>query len=124
MDKVFQRIVDHNFSELKGTSVSASVPVPEDVINELIEVWLQGNKNIDSLQASIHPQNRVSLKLKTTLLPWALNVKLRLDAAVDFASYSSPKMRAWLENNRLLGSLGSFFNGLSEGEAVRQPGRR
>jgi hypothetical protein len=49
------------------------------------------------------------------LLPWALNVKLRLDAAVDFASYASPKMRAWLENNRLLGSLGSFFNGLSEG---------
>ena len=50
-----------------------------------------------------------------SLLPWALNLKLKLDKAVDFASYSSPKIRAWMENNRLLGSLGSLFNALPPG---------
>jgi hypothetical protein len=42
-------------------------------------------------------------------------LKLKLDNSVDFASYSSPKIRAWMENNRLLGSLGSMFNALPEG---------
>jgi hypothetical protein len=63
----------------------------------------------------IHSQNRVSVDLKTTLLPWPLHLKLKLDTSVDFASYSSPKIRAWMENNRLLGSLGSMFNALPEG---------
>jgi hypothetical protein len=53
--------------------------------------------------------------MKTTILPWPLNLKLKLDKSVDLASYSSPKMRAWMENNRLLGSLGSMFNALPEG---------
>jgi hypothetical protein len=60
-------------------------------------------------------QNRVSLDVKTTLLPWPLNLRLKLDNAVDLASYSSPKLRAWLENNLLLGSLGSLFNAFPEG---------
>jgi hypothetical protein len=115
MDKFFQKIVDNNFSDLKGTIVDASVPVPQALINELIRAALKGNKSIESIQASVHPQNRVSLNVKTTLLPWPLNLKLKLDKAVDFASYSSPKIRAWMENNRLLGSLGSFFNALPPG---------
>ena len=53
--------------------------------------------------------------MKTTILPWPLNLKLKLDTSVDFASYSSPKIRAWIESNRLLGSLGSLFNALPEG---------
>ena len=115
MDKIFQRIIHNNFSELKGTTVDASVPVSQSLINELLAETLRGNKNITSLRASIHPQNRVSLDVKTTLLPWPLNLKLKLDKSIDFASYSSPKIRAWMENNRLLGSLGSLFNALPEG---------
>jgi hypothetical protein len=42
-------------------------------------------------------------------------LKFKLDNSIDFASYSSPKIRAWLENNILLGRLGSFFNALPEG---------
>ncbi len=53
--------------------------------------------------------------MKTNLLPWPLNLKLKLDKSVDLASYSSPKIRAWMENNLLLGSLGSLFNALPEG---------
>jgi len=34
---------------------------------------------------------------------------------VDLASFSSPKLRAWLENNILLGRLGALFNALPEG---------
>jgi hypothetical protein len=115
MDKIFQKILDNNFSDLKGTLVNASVPVPEYLINEIIQVALQGNKSIESCRISVHGQNRVSANLKTTLLPWSLNLKLKLDNSVDFASYSSPKIRAWLENNILLGRLGSFFNALPEG---------
>jgi hypothetical protein len=115
MDKVFQAIIDNNFSDFKGMTVDLSIPVPQSTINEIIEAALQKNKNIESCEVSIHEQNRVSVNLKTTVLPWPLNLKLKLDKSVDLASYSSPKIRAWLENNQLLGSLGSFFNVLPEG---------
>ena len=115
MEKIFQRVINNNFTELKGTTVDASVPVPQSLINELIVEALKGNKNISSVRASIHPQNRVSVDVKTTLLPITLNLKLKLDTSVDFASYASPKLRIWMENNRFLGSLGALFNALPEG---------
>ena len=115
MDKVFKKIIDNNFSDLRGTTVDASIPVPQYLINELITETLRGNKNIASVRVSVHTQNRISLDAKTNLLPWPLNLKLKLDKSVDLASYSSPKIRAWMENNLLLGSLGSLFNALPEG---------
>jgi hypothetical protein len=115
MDKIFQKVIDNNFSDLKGTVVDASVPVPEYLINEILQVALQGNRSIESCQVSIHGQNRAAATVKTTLLPWSINLKLKLDNSVDFASYASPKIRAWLENNILLGRLGSFFNAMPEG---------
>jgi hypothetical protein len=115
MENVFQKVIDNNFSDLKGTTVDAFIPVPQSLLNELIEAALGGNKSISSIHASVHPQNRVSLDVKTALLPWILHLRIKLDTSVDFASYSSPKIRAWMENNRLLGSLGSLFNALPEG---------
>src|SRR5690349_7257636 len=115
MDRIFQRLLANNFSELKGTQVNASVPIPQALINELIAVSLRGNRSIESCQVTVQPQNRVVVNVKTTLLPWPLQLKLKLDKSVDFASYSSPKVRAWMENNRLLGTVGSFFNALPEG---------
>ena len=115
MDKIFQKIIEGNFSELVGTTIDATIPVPEYLINEIIAVALQGNKNIDSCQVSIHGENKVSANVKTTLLPLSINLKLKLDHSVDFASFSSPKVRAWLENNLLLGKLGAFFNALPDG---------
>lgn len=115
MDKIFQRMIDNHFSELRGTTMDATIPVPEALINEIIQAGLKGNKTIQSVLVSVHPQNKVSADVKTTLLPWSLNLILKLDKFVDFASYSSPKLRAWMENNRLLGSLGSMFNALPEG---------
>lgn len=115
MDKIIQKLVDNNFSDLKGTTIDASIPVPQSLINDLLKGLLKGNKNISSIQVSVHPQNRASMDVRTTILPWPLNLKLRVDKSVDFASYSSPKIRAWMENNRLLGSLGSLFNVLPEG---------
>jgi len=115
MEKVFQRIIANNFSELKGTIVDASIPVSQDLINEIIKESLRGNKTIQSAQVSVHGQNRVVANLKTSQIPWPLNLKLKLDRSVDFASHGSPKIRAWMENNRFLGSLGSLFNALPEG---------
>jgi hypothetical protein len=115
MDKIFQKMIHNNFSDLKGTTVDATIPVPQYLINELIAEVLKGNKNVASVQVSIHKQNRISSDVKTNVLPWPLNLKLKLDTSVDLASHSSPKIRAWMENNRLLGSLGSLFNALPEG---------
>lgn len=115
MDAIFQRLLDYQFSELKGTKIHGSIAVPESLINELILTVLKGNPSIAALQVKIHSQNRASVHMKTTLLPWSIGLKLKLDNSVDLASYSSPKLRAWLENNRLLGSLGSFFKVLPEG---------
>ena len=115
MDNIFQKLKDGDFSDLKGLTADLSIPVQEKLINELIQAELRGNKTIASCIIFIHPQNRVSVDLKTKLWPWPLNLKLKLDKSVDTASYSSPKIRAWLENKRLLGSLGSMFNALPEG---------
>jgi hypothetical protein len=114
-DEFLQKIIDRNFSDLKGAIVNASIPLPEALINELVRDALKGNKNIASILVSVHPANQLTARVKTTLLPWALDLKLKLDSSVDFASYASPKIRAWLENNRLLGSLGALFNALPEG---------
>ncbi|HLO32525.1 MAG TPA: hypothetical protein VK249_25485 [Anaerolineales bacterium] len=115
MDKLFQKAIDNRFADFKGLILDASVPVPQSIINEITWIALKGSKSISDCQVFIHEQNQVSVNLKTTLLPWTLNLKLKLDHSVDLASFSSPKIRAWLENNRLLGSLGSFFNMLPEG---------
>lgn len=115
MDRLFRRIIDGYFSELGGAVVEATVPISQALINEVIQSTLKGHKPIAALQVSVLPENRISANLKTTLLPWALNLKLKLDTSVDFASHGSPKIRAWLENNRLLGSLGTLFNALPEG---------
>jgi len=114
MEAIFQKIIANNFSDVAGLTVDASLPVSESLINEIIAAALEEDKTIDSCQVSIHEQNRVSVRLKTSLLPWPLNLKLKLDQSVDFASFSSPKVRAWLENNRMLGSLASLFNALPE----------
>jgi hypothetical protein len=42
--------------------------------------------------------------------PWPLNLKLKLFSSVELKP--SPKIRAFLENNLLLGKLGSLFKGL------------
>jgi hypothetical protein len=114
MEAIFRKIINNNFSDVAGLTADASIPVSQSLINEIVEVALQGDKTIRSCQVSIHEQNRVSVRLNTTALPWSLHLKLRLDRSVDFASFSSPKVRAWLENNHLLASLGSFFNALPE----------
>jgi hypothetical protein len=115
MDKFIQKIFDNRFSDLKVLSVDAFIPVSESLLNEMIRAALEGNSNVESCQVTIHEENKVAVKLKTSLWPWPLNLKLKLDKTVDLASFSSPKIRAWLENNHLLGRLGSILNVMPEG---------
>jgi len=113
MDEIFRKLIDSNFSDLAGLTVDASVPVPEQLVNELIESALRENKNIRECHVSIHDRNKVSVNLKTPLWLWSINLKLQLEGAVDFTG--PPKIRVWLENHVLLGKLGSVFKALPEG---------
>lgn len=113
MDAIFQRLVDNNFSELTGLEVNARVPVPERLVNEIIAASLIGNKNLEYCRVSIAGQNRVAADIKSPLWPWPFHLKLKLFREVDFSG--SPKVRAFLENNVLLGKLGALFKALPEG---------
>jgi len=113
MDAIFQRLVDSNFSELTGLEVNASVSVPERLVNEIVAASLIGNKNLEYCRVSIGGQNRVTADIKSPLWPWPFHLKLKLFREVDFSG--SPKVRAFLENNVLLGKLGALFKALPEG---------
>ena len=113
MDNIFRKLIDDNFSDLAGLTVNASIPLPEHLVNEVIASTLKGNKNINECRVSIHGQNKFSVKMKTSLWPWPINLKLKLDGSADFTG--SPKIRAALENNVLLGKLGSLFSALPKG---------
>ena len=113
MDAIFHRLIDNNFSELKGLEVNAIVPVPEPLVNEIIATSLVGNKNLEYCRISIGGQNRVAADIKSPLWPWPFRLKLRLFREIDFSG--SPKVRAFLENNVLLGKLGALFKALPPG---------
>ena len=117
MDQIFRKLLDDNFADLAGLTVDTSIPVPEQIVNEVIEVALRGNKNINECHVSISGQNKVGVNLKTPLWLWPINIKLKLESAVDFTG--SPKIRAALENNALLGKLGALFNALPKGVNIQ-----
>ena len=77
MDKIFQRLLDNNFSDLKGMTADVFIPVPESLINEILVAVLRGNKNIDSCQLAIHAENKVTARLRATRLPFSVSLKLR-----------------------------------------------
>lgn len=113
MEKILQRLIKDNFSELGGLTVQASIPLPEQLINEFIAEAVQGNKNITDCRVSIFSQNRVSIDLKTPLWPWPVNLKLRLEDEMNLGD--SPSIKATLENHGLLGKLGSALKAFPEG---------
>jgi len=117
MGEIFRKLIDSNFSDLTGLTVDASVPVLEQIVNEVIESALRGNKNIRECHVSIHDRNKVSVNLKTPLWLWSINLKLQLEGAVDFTG--SPKFKIWLENHILLGKLGSLFKALPAGVIIQ-----
>jgi hypothetical protein len=116
VDEIFRNLIESNFSDLRGLTVDASVPVPQQLVNEIIAAVIQGNANIHDFEAIVHRQNRVSINLKTPLWPWPLELKLRLDDRVDFSG--SPKIRAWLESNILLARIGSSLKALPAGISI------
>ncbi len=118
MDNIFRKLIENNFSDLAGLTVDASVPVPERIINEIIQVSLQGNKNVTECHVSIGGQNKISAIIKTPLWPWPINIKLKLERIVDIIG--SPMVRASLENNVLLGQLGALIKALPNGINIHE----
>jgi len=112
MDEIFQKLIESHFLDLDGLKIEASIPVPQRLVNEIIQSALQGNKNIEYCVLTILGENRISVNLKTNLWPWPFDFKLRLEESVNLTD--SPKIKAWLDNNLLLGKLGSFFKALPE----------
>lgn len=113
IDDIFQRILDNNFSELPGLTIDATVPVPESLINEIIQASLVGNKSISYCRIRIGSDNQVTADVKSPLLPWTVHLKMKLFSHADFTH--APKVRAFLENNLLLGKIGALLNVLPDG---------
>lgn len=110
MDKTLQRLIDSDFAELHGLSVDASIPVSEQLANEIIDSALQGNPQLEYCRVKIRHENRITCDVKSPRWPWPFSVKLKLFRAVDLTG--SPTVRAFLENHRLLGQLGTLFKAL------------
>jgi hypothetical protein len=83
--------------------------VSQSLINEIIAWMLQGDRIIRACEVSLHAGNQISVHLRMNIFPWSLHLRLKLDKSVDFSSFSSPKVRAWLETHRLLAGVGAFF---------------
>lgn len=113
MDAIFQRLIDNNLSDLAGLTVDASIPVPEYLVNEILEAALRGNKNIRECRISIGAQNSASVNIRTPLWLWPINIRLKLERSLDLSS--SPKLIAELENHVFLGKLGALFKILPDG---------
>lgn len=113
MEKIFRQLLETNFAELTGLTANASVPVPEQLVNELLEIQLAGSKKITWCRVSIEEQNRMDVHVKTPLLPWTLDLKLKLFHVVELTG--SPRLRAFLENNLLIGKIASSLNAFPEG---------
>lgn len=118
MDEIFRELIESNFSDLRGLTAHASIPVPQQLVNEIILAAIQDHSKIRDFEVLIHRQNRVSINLKTALWPWPVELKLRLDTRVDFSG--SPKIRARLENKVLLARIGSLLNVLPAGIHIRE----
>lgn len=116
IDEIIQRIVDNNFSELPGLTINATVPVPESLLNEVIQASLRGNKHISYCRIQIRSDNQVTADVKSPLLPWTFHLKMKLFGSADFTR--APKVRAFLENNLLLGKLGALLNALPDGVKI------
>src|SRR5215207_4725851 len=95
VNEIFQRIVANNFSDLDGLAVDASIPVSQELINEIIEAALQDNQNIEYGRVSIGEQNRISINVKTARWPWPINLKVWVFKSVDITP--NPKIRVLLE---------------------------
>ena len=113
MEKIFRQLLETNFADLTGLTAKASIPVPEQLVNELLDIQLAGNRKITSCRVSIGEHNRLDVYVKTPLVPWALDFRLKLFHAVNLMG--SPKLRAFLENNLLIGRIASSLNALPEG---------
>lgn len=116
MEKIFRQLLDHNFADLAGLHADATIPVPQQLVNELIAAQLAGNKKITACHVSIEEQNRMDVHLKTPLVPWTLDLKLRVFHTVDLTG--SPRLRAFLENNILLSKIASSLNAFPQGVSM------
>jgi hypothetical protein len=113
MNKIFTRLLDDNFSELAGLTVDATIPVFEGLLDELVQLGVRGNQNITWLHITVQGENRLLVDFQTPMWPWPLSLKLKLFGSVDLSN--SPKVRAFLENNILLGKIGALFKVLPAG---------
>lgn len=116
MDKIFQKILDNNVSDVAGLTVDASISVSEPLLNEIVSFALDGNEEITYCRMEVHEQNRITVDVKSPRWPWPINLKLKLFRSVDLSR--SPTVRAFLENNVMLGKLGSMFKMLPPGITI------
>lgn len=97
----------NGFSGFAGTDVVVRLPLPEELLNELLaEAVVQKSEAVQQARLSIQDNNWINLNL--TVKKWLLtkNIKLELEVerTVNFAE--SPKIKIWLSPSQgVLGGL-------------------
>ena len=111
MEKLVERYINSGFSDFKGLSIDAKIPVTEGVLNEAVHESLVGNDSVQHLWISIREQNTLNVDLRVR---WGLLAKtFRFDASVgkEIDFQTTPKLTISLSGSGLsLGILARIAN--------------
>ena len=100
---------DARFRDLSGARISASVPVSEQLLNEIVRATMPGNLPVREVVVHPEPMNRFSVRIvpKAAFLP-PLTVKLQIEKQPEFPA--SPELVLRMATmGGLLGLAGAAF---------------
>ncbi len=67
MKAIINRILENNLSELKGLSVEGEIPLNEDFLNEMIQLYLENNSFTNTQASSVSPPADTAIDFKRIL---------------------------------------------------------
>ncbi len=87
----------NGFAAFRGAALEGSIPVRQEVINDLIQQTVLNNDGvIKEIRLTVHDQNRVdvALTVRTFGLSRQINLELRVEPEMHFPD--APKLKIWV----------------------------
>lgn len=124
LQRLLDRVAQGDLTDFTGAHVTATVPVPEDLVNAFArEMVLTEDGLVRTMNVWIKAENVVSVAV--TVRKWGISKAFSFDLTVEkvIAFPESPKLKMWLPSSQaLLGSitevLAQVFEFLPPGVAV------